>query len=454
MKLSTRLTILLIALTTLVASLVGFFAVATSSRSQYESLDTSISAVVASGGRHPLSALSNALNFVQANNLDLTLDVVDPTGTVTQIATSEVPLTHSPTLAAVRSSLTAIRSSNELGGFRYRSIPIAGGSYLLIAGSTAKIAARIHQLVVRTIEMGLLAALVMGVVARYFMRRDLRTIEELVRFAQRVAMGDVAQPVPAPAGSTDVRELHTALAHMVLTLQHTIETEKRSSKTMQRFIGDASHELRTPLTVIKGYAELLAKSGSDNPLQQRALERVQKEVNRMDALVGDLLFLAEVSEVRSHEAALIDLSELTNSNVLDFSIDHPHREVTSLVEPGLSVEGHADYAERLIVNALGNIARHTAANDPVRVALHRESHRVILTIEDGGPGMPEESYGARPEQFQRFDPSRSRSSGGSGLGMSIMADIATSMGGVLTTSKSSLGGLALIFTLPDAAPPT
>ena len=454
MKLSTRLTILLITITAMVALAVGSFAVVTSSRTQYASLDDSINAVAASGTGHPLTALSDALNLVQQDNLDLTLDVVDSTGRVTQISTSQVPLTARPTLANIRDSLDAIRTAPNLAGFRFRSLPIGGGSYLLIAGSTSNVAGRIHQLVVRTILVGLLAALAMGIIARLFMRRDLHTIDRLVTFAKDVARGDVGQSVPPAVGSTDIRELQSALAHMVASLQQKIEAGKRSSLTMQRFIGDASHELRTPLTVIKGYAELLARTAPSDPQQQRALERVQKEVARMDSLVSDLLFLAEVNEVRTHDTAIIDLSQLAAANARDFATDHTERDVEIGVAPGVYVAGHRDYVERLIINAFSNVARHTSSRDPVRVTLERLGDNVVLKVEDGGPGMPEGTYGVRPEQFQRFDPSRSRTSGGSGLGMSIMADIATSMGGVLTTSKSTLGGLALTFILPAAAPPT
>jgi len=452
-KLSTRLTILLITITTLVALAVGSFAVVTSSRTQYASLDDSINAVAASGVGHPLTALSDALNLVQQDNLDLTLDVVDSSGKVTELSTSQVPLTRHPTMANIRESLNGIRTASNLPGFRFRSIPVGGGAYLVIAGSTSHIAGLMHQLVVRTILVGLLAALAMGIIARLFMRRDLRTIDRLVSFAKDVAQGDIATSVPPAVGSTDVRELQSALAHMVVSLRQKIEAEQRSSLTMQRFIGDASHELRTPLTVIRGYAELLARTASPDPQQQRALERVQKEVARMDSLVGDLLFLAEVNEVRTHDAAIVDLSELVAANTHDFTMDHSSRDVSAAIAPGVFVAGHRNYIERLIINAFSNIGRHTGAHDPVRVSLEHLGDNVVLKVEDGGPGMPEGTYGVRPEQFQRFDPSRSRTSGGSGLGMSIMADIATSMGGVLTTSKSTLGGLALTFIFPAATPP-
>jgi two-component system, OmpR family, sensor kinase len=454
MTLSTRLTVLLIAITTVVALLVGWFAVATSSRADYSSIDNTINEVIASGAGHPLTTLSSALNIVQENNYDVTMDVVGPNGKVTQIASGDVPMTNSPTKADVARSIGAVRSSSDLAGFRYRSIGIGGGDYLVVAESTAGIASREHQLIERTVLVGLIAAIAMGVTARLFMRRDLRIIKQLISFATSVAHGDVEQSIPPAVGSSDIRELQTALAQMVRSLQRTIETEQRITKATQQFIGDASHELRTPLTVIKGYTELLSNTDVTDEQQARALDRVQKEVGRMDVLVNDLLFLAEVNEVPILEGTSVNLSSTVRTVTSDFATDHPNRSVTTSIGDGVWVTGRGEFLERLILNALGNIARHTGDTDAVKVSLFLENSRLVLRFEDAGPGMPEGSYGTRPERFQRFDDSRSRSSGGSGLGMSIMADIATSMGGTMTTAKSALGGLELSFSFPyDAAPP-
>jgi signal transduction histidine kinase len=98
----------------------------------------------------------------------------------------------------------------------------------------------------------------------------------------------------------------------------------------------------------------------------------------------------------------------------------------------------------MMTNALANITRHTPENAPVFVRVARDGVVVRLSIEDGGPGLP--VYDQRPKHFRRFDPSRSRDSGGSGLGMSIMADLSEAMGGEMVTSPSSLGGLCLTFT--------
>jgi signal transduction histidine kinase len=241
---------------------------------------------------------------------------------------------------------------------------------------------------------------------------------------------------------------------MVQSLQRTIETEQRITEATQQFIGDASHELRTPLTVIKGYAELLSNTQVTDEQRLRALDRVQREVGRMDVLVNDLLFLAEVNEVPILEGTSVDLSTTIRTVTSDFATDHPQRNVTTAIQDDVWVTGRGEFLERLILNAFGNIARHTAETDAVKVSLFIERTRLVLCFEDAGPGMPESSYGNRPERFQRFDDSRSRTSGGSGLGMSIMGDIAASMGGTMSTAKSALGGLELSFSFPyDATPP-
>jgi signal transduction histidine kinase len=231
---------------------------------------------------------------------------------------------------------------------------------------------------------------------------------------------------------------------MVLTLQEKIEVESRHAESMQLFIGDASHELRTPLTVIKGYTELISNPDVSAEQLARAIERMQREIVRMEALVSDLLLLAEIREFPPRDLETVPLSDVVVASAAEFRDDHPSRTVESDIEPGIELSARRDLVERMMNNALGNIARHTPADVPVRVVLRRDHKVVQLRVEDGGPGLP--VYGQRPERFRRFDPSRSRESGGSGLGMSIMADLSGVMNGEMNTSQSSLGGLCLTFT--------
>ena len=451
MKLSTRLAVLLGATAAAVALSTGWYSVSTSSSAQYGQLRASIDAVAAAGLGHPVSALSDAINLVQQDNLNLSLDLVDTAGKVVQVARGTVPLRATPTLADVRASLGATRSSPDLPGFLYRSIPVGGGDYLVIAGSTAGVAAAVHDLIWRTIAAGAAAALVVYLVARLLLRRDLRTLEDLTRFAAAVARGDLGDPPDVTRGSRDVRDLATALGVMVTALRRTIDTEKRTTESMQRFIGDASHELRTPLTVVAGYTELLARDDLAPDARGRALARVRSETDRMSTLVSDLLFLAEARERREVRDEVVDLSSLCTRAATEFAVDHPARSVTSSVAPEVSIDGREDWVARILANALSNIARHTDEDVAVRITLRASTDTAVLAVEDAGPGLPPEAYAERDVQFRRFDPSRSRESGGSGLGMSIMAEGAASLGGSLERRPSDLGGLALVFRFPRRA---
>jgi signal transduction histidine kinase len=428
----------------MVALSVGWFAVEASTRSLYSTLDSQINAVIKSGVGHPDAALTNALNVVQENEYDLTLDVVDPSGAVTQINTGRVPLKAKPTRANIHATLAAVSAVSNLPGFQIRSINVGGGDYLVVAGSTSLITQQGRHLALDVALTGLLVALVMLVLARFVMRKDLRTMEHLIGFASEVASGEERGQIPPAAGSRDVRELQAALATMVVALHERIAIEARSVEAMQQFVGDASHELRTPLTVIKGYNELLTNPSINDEQRARAVERVRREIDRMDLLVADLLLSAEVREAPKHLNTRVALSALVEARVDEFRNDHPERVVTEETTSGVAVRGREDLLERLLVNSFSNIVRHTAQDTAVRVSLRREGRRALLCIEDAGGGLPE--YGVRPQRFRRFDQSRSRETGGSGLGMSIMADIAEGLGGSMTTSKSPLGGLALTFS--------
>lgn len=428
---------------------VGWYAVNTSTNAAYRMLDNSINAVAQSGKGDPNAALSSVFNAVQGGAYDFTLDVVYPSGPNTRINEGLIPPRSSPTHANVRSSFGGVVEVANLPGFRIRSLNIGGGDYLVIEASTRSIVDSGHRLILRVLLAALFVALAMVIVARLFMRRDLVTMEDLISYASDVARGDAYEEIPASRGSRDVRELQGALATMVASLHEKIEIEARHAETMQSFIGDASHELRTPLTVIKGYTELMSTQDLAPEQQARSLERMRREIARMESLVSDLLLLAEIRELPRNAFATVNLSDIVCSSVLDFKDDSPLRRVDEQIEAGVLIEGRQDFAERLVLNALANIRRHTPEASPGRITLSREGAMATLIIEDGGPGLPE--YGLRPQRFMRFDPSRARTSGGSGLGMSIMMDLSEVLGGSMATSKSPLGGLRLTFKFPGVS---
>ena len=449
MRLSTRITVLLVATTALVAFSIGWLAISISSRSEIAAIDAPITAVINSGLGNEITALDNALNTVQENNYDVTLVVISPSNEATPIRTGANPLTRTPTIEIAKSTLHSIVEVSGITGFRIRSMPIGGGDFLLVAASTLSVQNANHRLERQVFLAGLLIAIFITLVTRRLMRSSFRTINQLIEYAEAISKNNYLAELPKASTTPELSSLQSSLGVMVENLKKTIEIEKSSNLAMQRFIGDASHELRTPLTVIKGYSEMLQNVSISDDQKQRAADRVEREVDRMDALIGDLLFLAEINETPFVQGSLMDLSAFAASAVFDFKSDNPERQVTSRIENGVYVIGTENFFHRMVTNAFTNIQRYTPSGAPVNVSLTSDSTHIHLKIEDGGPGLSS-GYGLSPQRFARGDDSRSRESGGSGLGMSIMADVARAVGGSMKTEQSSLGGLAIIFDLPLA----
>ena len=449
MRLSTRITVLLVATTALVAFSIGWLAISISSRSEIAAIDAPITAVINSGLGNEITALDNALNTVQENNYDVTLVVISPSNEATPIRIGTNPLTRTPTIEIAKSTLHSIVEVSGITGFRIRSMPIGGGDFLLVAASTLSVQNANHRLERQVFLAGLLIAIFITLVTRRLMRSSFRTINQLIEYAEAISKNNYLAELPKASTTPELSSLQSSLSVMVENLKKTIEIEKSSNLAMQRFIGDASHELRTPLTVIKGYSEMLQNVSISDDQKQRAADRVEREVDRMDALIGDLLFLAEINETPFVQGALMDLSTFTTSAVFDFKSDNPERQVTSRIENGVYVIGTENFFHRMVTNAFTNIQRYTPSGAPVNVTLTSDTTHIHLKIEDGGPGLSS-GYGLSPQRFARGDDSRSRESGGSGLGMSIMADVARAVGGSMKTEQSSLGGLAIIFDLPLA----
>jgi len=448
-RLSTRITVLLVVTTALVAFSIGWLAISISSRSEIAAIDAPITAVINSGLGNEITALDNALNTVQENNYDVTLVVISPSNEATPIRTGANPLTRTPTIEIAKSTLHSIVEVSGITGFRIRSMPIGGGDFLLVAASTLSVQNANHRLERQVFLAGLLIAIFITLVTRRLMRSSFRTINQLIEYAEAISKNNYLAELPKASTTPELSSLQSSLGVMVENLKKTIEIEKSSNLAMQRFIGDASHELRTPLTVIKGYSEMLQNVSISDDQKQRAADRVEREVDRMDALIGDLLFLAEINETPFVQGSLMDLSAFAASAVFDFKSDNPERQVTSRIENGVYVIGTENFFHRMVTNAFTNIQRYTPSGAPVNVSLTSDSTHIQLKIEDGGPGLSS-GYGLSPQRFARGDDSRSRESGGSGLGMSIMADVARAVGGSMKTEQSTLGGLAIIFELPLA----
>ena len=238
-----------------------------------------------------------------------------------------------------------------------------------------------------------------------------------------------------------------SFASTLISRSSALALERTQREKMQEFLGDAAHELRTPLTVIKGYAELLERNKLEGDRQLQAFTRLNSEIKRMESLIGDLLILAELGEEEGGEFSALNLSQLLSESVDDFAVVASGHAIELIIDKDVVLDGSEKYLQRFIVNALTNIRAHAPHDVPVRITL-KGGRDIKLIIEDGGSGLPADSYGEKIQGLKRFDRSRSRETGGSGLGLSIMNAVVERHKGVLTLRKSDLGGLAIEVQLP------
>lgn len=322
-----------------------------------------------------------------------------------------------------------------------RSIDLGNDEKLSLAISTKILQDNAWSSALFSLLLAAFAAAIATLVSRWILTRDLSHINTLTKAANSISQGEEAD-LTGLGTSLEITELSKALEIMVGRLQS-------SKNEMQDFLSDASHELRTPLTVIRGYLELLL----DNPeipkdKFENSVSRAHTEALRMQRLINNILTLAELGQLPSLEMSDVNLPDLIQARIDDLRTLSAQRLIEMASSKPKPVKGSAELLSQLFANIFGNITNHTPSNSKVRVGIQDSEDFVEIQVDDAGPGIKDLRSGEVLTEFRRFDSTRSRVSGGSGLGLSIMARIVELHHGKLELSKSDLGGLRVLVKLP------
>lgn len=397
--------------------------------------------------------------------------------------------------AAEVSSLLALEETGEPVSVRIDSL----GDYRVLVGRDSRTGDRVitglsmeedNDLVRGQILFVALIALAGAAIAafsgRALVRSSLAPLERVASTAERVASlplahGEVSIDERVDdadlATSQEVGQVGGALNTLLGHVEAALAARQRSETQVRQFVADASHELRTPLASIRGYTELIrrgsgegsAPGGSGAPgggsgaagspaLSEEAsyaLDRVHSESLRMTALVEDLLLLARLDSGRPVAREEVDLVGILVDAVadaqaagpdhewsLDLAILNPpegaSQEEAEDFEPAPAiVEGEEARLRQVVVNLLANARVHTPAGTRVTTTLERDGKRLVIRVADNGPGIEESMRDRIFVRFARGDASRERSTGSTGLGMSIALAIVASHGGALTVESST-----------------
>ena len=226
---------------------------------------------------------------------------------------------------------------------------------------------------------------------------------------------------------------------------------RRAFERQRTFIADASHELKTPLTLIRADAEVLHR-GLDGEDDRELVEDILQETDRTNAILSDLLVLARLDAGKLEVATKpFDLAVILAGAADRFEARAKGEDIRleAAVDGELQTRGDPERTDQILAALLDNAIRFTPKGGSITVAGYREGQRVVATVEDTGPGIPEAHLPRIFDRFYRADEARTRGpqGGGTGLGLAIARDLARAQGGEITAENKPDGGARFTLTL-------
>ena len=285
-----------------------------------------------------------------------------------------------------------------------------------------------------------------------------RRLRDLERAARALGAGTAGVRAPE-SGGDEVASLAHAFNEMAGRLEERSHALASADRTRRQLLADVSHELTTPLAAIRGYVETLGMTdlSLDDATRQRYLAIVHDETERLEHIVGDLLELARLEggggTLKMEPVAIASLFERLRHRhgplLADKEID-----LEAHVSPDAAVvTGDANRLEQALQNLVANAVRHTPTHGRIIVRSTSDDGRVLLSVEDSGPGIPEEHLPHVFDRFYKVDVSRTGTplASGSGLGLSIVQAIITRHAGIVTAANAPGGGARFTIALPAPA---
>ena len=340
-----------------------------------------------------------------------------------------------------------VRLLDGRGEYRTLLVATIDGAQIVVGLPLQEIRVTIARLNIVIIAVVAIVVMVAASIGALLVRYALKPLDRITETASAVTKqpldrGDVrlALRVPPQYANTEseVGQVGAALNLMLEHVDEAFQSRYESEEKMRQFVADASHELRTPLASIRGYAELTKRAGRKlSSDMKQALDRIESESIRMTSLVEDLLLLARLDEGDTLEMESVDLAQIVRDALSDAYVTSPEHDWGAVgAEEPVLVIGDTSALHQVVVNLLANARVHTPPGTSVEVRLKQTAEKTVLQVEDTGPGIPRDARKRLFERFARGDSSRARSSGSTGLGLSIVDTIVKAHGGTVTlTSK-------------------
>ncbi len=315
---------------------------------------------------------------------------------------------------------------------------------LLFSSPIQEMMQRLFTLQDQMVFYFLVAAGVSVVIALIFSRVITSPIAALTRSIQRMGRGDLSVRVPEK-GSGELRRLASTFNTMSEKLE-------MLDKSRNQFVSNASHELKTPLATMKILLEsIIYEPNMDSSLRAEFLTDVNKEIDRLNLIISDLLTLVSMDgKTMRLNRETFSLAQVIKENAHRLAPVAEQRGQNIKLQLADSCDMYADRAKlmQVVYNLMDNAIKYTQEGGVVRVRLIRSGRDAILSISDNGPGIPNEDQAHIFDRFYRVDKARGRDTGGTGLGLAIVHQLVLMHGGSISVDSEEGHGTTFTVELP------
>ena len=319
-------------------------------------------------------------------------------------------------------------------GARYRGTVVSapdGAQRLVVAGAgLVGFAAAVHYGGLWLVVVASVGALAAGFATWLVVRLSLRPVARM--------RGSV-RSLP-PGARLALPDSHDELRALAEEFNALLERQEQASDRLRRFTGDAAHELRSPVASIRVQAEV-AVTNPDPELAQETLSDILTEAERLSSLLDGLLSLARSDAGEVPPAEPVELVSEVRAAAARLPAEAPETRVSTAAAQAWASAAHAE-VELVLDNLLRNACRYARGQIVVSVLATRSSVRVV--VDDDGPGIPPEHREKVFDRFYRIADDRARSSGGTGLGLAMVAETVRRRGGRVQVGESPDGGARFV----------
>jgi len=440
----------------LIVALISVAVFVTAQTALYDQLDESLvqRAITAASGdlADPTLLLRVSSDALAAG--DFRVAIVTSEGSFVTLAGNSPPLGPAEIAAARQSPPTSVRTGAADGQlYRVVAVYAGDGRALVLAQELEPTRRTLSKLAVVLLVVGVSGVVLAALAGVAIARAGLRPVERLIGATERVARTGDLRPIPV-AGGDELARLTRSFNAMLAALSSSIDRQRR-------LVADAGHELRTPLTSLRTNLELLVASEANSgrpdapslsPTDRAELQAdLRAQIDELATLIGDVVELAR-DDPPEIAAESLDLAD-----VVERALDRARRRaaaenVTFDVDlAAAEVVGDANALERATLNLLDNAAKWSPPGGTVRVTLRHgvapeRPGTAVLEVADAGPGIADEERDLVFERFYRSLDARTMS--GSGLGLSIVAQVAERHHGGVSAGRAPEGGALLRFWIP------